>query len=115
MGSMAMSYERVSDAWHYRHAEKMADQHFWEEAFQSYRVLATRHTDTETLVSYAEVAMRSGHPEDAAHALEALEGRYVLDDLKYRAETVADQLMNALRPMPHAAPSQGAMIPLRPN
>ena len=95
--SLAMSQERISKRLHLVHAKNLLCQEKWEQAYEEYRSLSARHTDTETLLSYAEAAMHSGHLQEAAQTMQKLSGRQALRAELVRANTINDGLQAAAR------------------
>jgi hypothetical protein len=93
MVSLGMSGERFKQALHFARAQKMTRAGHWEEAYQAYQgVIGKQTSDTEVMISYAEVAVRSGHPEDSARTLEKLVGRQVTNVQMSRAKAVGVEL-----------------------
>jgi hypothetical protein len=90
--SLALSRERIQAAVHIAHAKKLMRQEHWEDAYQDYHSVIAEHTDTETLLSYAEAAMNSGHSLDAAGAMKSLAGRQATTDQCYRANSLIYRL-----------------------
>lgn len=90
--SLVLSRERIHAAVQIAHAKKMKREGRWEEAYQGYHSLITEYNDTETLLSYAEAAMNSGHTIDAAGAMKSLAGRQATQDQNHRANSVIYQL-----------------------
>lgn len=78
--SLGMSAERLQAALHFARTKRMAQQQNWTDAFENYRGVMANHTDTETVLSYAEAAFNSGHIHEAAEALDSLAGRKVSKD-----------------------------------
>lgn len=90
--SLVLSRERIHAAVQIAHAKKMKREGRWEESYQSYHPLIKEYDDTETLLSYAEAALNSGHTVDAAGAMKSLSGREATQDQNHRANSVIYQL-----------------------
>lgn len=86
--SLALSRERLQTAMEFARTKKMVRQERWEEAYESYRSLMATHSDTETMLDYAEAALNSGHPNDAAQAVNSLVGRSVRKSVELRVNTL---------------------------
>lgn len=90
--SLVLSRERIQAAVHLAHTKKMKRQGHWEEAYQGYHSVIAEHNDTETLLSYAEAAMNSGHTLDAAQAMKTLAGRRASKEQNGRANMILASL-----------------------
>lgn len=88
LSSLALSRERFHVALHLATTKKMVKQERWEEAYENYRGLIATHSDTETLLDYAEAAFSSGHKREAAQALDTLAGRVAGKDEERRYNTL---------------------------
>lgn len=120
LSSMALSRERFHAALHLASTKKMAKQERWDEAYENYRGLMAVHSDTETLLDYAEAAFNSGHKREAAQALDTLAGRRVSKDEERRYNTLVykfqleQQQRQALVPVMPLAPVNVSPIRLNP-
>lgn len=95
--SLALSQERISKTLHLAHAKKMLHQEKWEQAYQDYHSVIAQHGDTQTLLSYAEAAVYSGHLQEAAQTMKTLSGRQASQADLVRANTINDSLVAAAR------------------
>lgn len=103
--SLVLSRDRVQEAYHIARAKKMTEQQRWEEAYQSYHSLIATHKDTETVLTYAETALKSGHYADASDALTQLDGRYVAEYQNHRANVVGESLEKIAKEMQMPQPT----------
>ncbi len=105
--SLVLSRERLHTAIEFARTKKMVSQERWEEAYESYRGLKASHSDTETVLDYAEAAFNSGHAAEAAQAVNSLVGRSVKKSLELRVNTLIYKIdLSRQRPL---------MPPLAPN
>ncbi|WP_395752842.1 hypothetical protein [Prosthecobacter sp.] len=88
MVALGLSIGRIQDAYHFTRAKKMVAEQRWEEACQTYRILAPRHTDNETATLYAEAAFKSGHHDEAMTAMHSLQVWMMTTDQRTRAGAV---------------------------
>lgn len=104
--SLALSQERMQAALHFAHTKKLARQEHWEEAYEEYHGLMSTHSDTETVLEYAEAALNSGHAAEAERALNSVVNRPMTKRLEQRASTLIYQMNLARKQsaMPLAAP-----------
>ncbi|MDI1311794.1 hypothetical protein [Prosthecobacter sp.] len=91
LSSLSLSRERFHAALHLATTKKMAKQERWDEAYENFRGLMAVHSDTETLLDYAEAGFNSGHKREAAQALTTLSGRRVSKDEERRYNTLIYQ------------------------
>jgi hypothetical protein len=97
--SLALSRERVQEAFLLSRAKRMHQQQRWEDAYRLYHQVVVSHNDTDTLLAYAEAAVDSGHYEDAARTMETLGGRRAQRHQVARADAISGRLRSAL-PVP---------------
>lgn len=97
LGSLALSRERFHAALHFAATKKMVQQERWDEAYENYRGLMATHSDTETVLDYAESAFNSGHQQECAQALNTLTGRKVGKEDERRYNTLVYKLQQAQR------------------
>jgi hypothetical protein len=96
--SLGMSGKRFTQALQFARLEKMTRAGQWKEVYQAYQGVIEEHTnDTEMMISYAEAAVRSGHPEDAARTLQRLVGRQVTNLQMDRAKSMGLELERLAR------------------